>query len=123
MERSVYAHMTRFSLAPMCDWFLVLVASYLCTRVCACPCFPLCVFAYARVCVKVWKDSSVQGYVRGRALNRGGINEDNMSHIFGSGAGTGNEAGLVWVTAAHVLVCHCPVSLCVKLADIDTCSP
>lgn len=67
-----------------------------------------------------------RGYVRGvrgRAPNRGGINEDNMSHIFGSGAGTGNEAGLVWVTAAHVLVCHCPVSLCIKLADIDTCSP
>lgn len=43
-------------------------------------------------------DSSVQGYVRGvrgRAPNRGGINEDNMSHIFGSGAGTGNEARLV----------------------------
>lgn len=63
------------------------------------------------------------GIVRGRAPNRGGINEDNMSHIFGSGAGTGNEALLVWVTAAHVLVCHCPVSLCIKLADIDTCSP
>lgn len=73
--------------------------------------------------VNVWRDSSVQGCVRGRAPNRGGINEDNMSHIFGSGAGTGNEARLVWVTAAHVLVCHCPVSLCVKLADIDTCSP
>lgn len=76
--------------------------------------------------VNVWRDSGVQGYVkgvRGRAPNRGGINEDNMSHIFGSGAGTGNEARLVWVTAAHVLVCHCPVSLCVKLADIDTCSP
>lgn len=71
--------------------------------------------------VTVWKDSSVQGYVR--APDRGGINEDNMSHIFGSGAGTGNEAGLIWVTAAHVLECHCPVRLCVKLADIDTCSP
>ncbi len=49
-------------------------------------------------CVDVWRDSGVQGYVRGvrgRAPNRGGINEDNMSHIFGSGAGTGNEAGLV----------------------------
>lgn len=76
--------------------------------------------------VDVWRGSGVQGHVkgvRGRAPNRGGINGDNMSHIFGSGAGTGNEAGLVWVTAAHVLVCHCPVSLCVKLADIDTCSP
>lgn len=92
----------------------------------------MCVSVPADACVcvcchvNVWRDSRVQGYVRGvrgRAPNRGGINEDNMSHIFGSGAGTGNEARLVWVTAAHVLVCHCPVSLCVKLADIDTCSP
>lgn len=52
------------------------------------------VSAYGRagVCchVNVWRDSSVQGCVRGvrgRAPNRGGINEDNMSHIFGSGAG------------------------------------
>jgi len=30
VERSVYAHMTRFSLAPMYDWFLVLVGNYQC---------------------------------------------------------------------------------------------
>lgn len=118
MERSVYAYMTGFSLAPPCDGFPAFLGSYLSARLSASGCrvFP----------VNVWRDSTVQGNVRGvreRAPNRGGINEDNMSHIFGSGAGTGNEAGLVWVTAAHVLVCHCPVSLCVKLADIDTCSP
>lgn len=106
----------------MYDWFSVFVGSLCVCCMClhrgvyACMCFPL----------NVWRDSGVEGYVRGvrgRAPNRGGINEDNMSHIFGSGAGTGNEARLVWVTAAHVPVCHCPVSLCVKLADIDTCSP
>lgn len=114
MERSVYAHMTRFSLAPL---------HFRACRECLCVSLPP--YSCVGVCfhVNVWKDSSVQGCVRGRAPNRGGINEDNMSHIFGSGAGTGNEARLVWVTAAHVLVCHCPVSLCVKLADIDTCSP
>lgn len=92
----------------------------------------MCIPVPARllVCVAVWmyrgavvyRGGYVRG-VRGRAPNRGGINEDNMSHIFGSGAGAGNEALLVWVTAAHVLVCHCPVSVCIKLADIDTCSP
>lgn len=46
--------------------------------------------------VNVWRDSSVCARCeRERAPNRGGINEDNMSHIFGSAAGTGNEAGLV----------------------------
>lgn len=64
-----------------------------------------------------------RGEKRERAPNRGGINEDNMSHIFSSGAGTGNEALFIWVIAAHVLVCHCPVSPCVKVADSDTCSP
>lgn len=77
----MHAHMTEFSLAPMYDGF---VGSYLCVCVCC--------------HVNVWRDSSVQGCVRGvrgRAPNRGGINEDNMSHIFGRGAGTGNEARLV----------------------------
>lgn len=63
-------------------------------------CLRMLVWVGVCVCcrVNVWGDSSVQGYVRGvrgRAPNRGGINEDNMSHIFGSGAGTGNEARLV----------------------------
>lgn len=109
----------------MYDWFLAFVVVCAVAGVCFClsACWIVCVYARARFHSNVRQDSSVQGYVRGRAPNRGGINEDNMSHIFGSGAGTGNEARLVWVTAAHVLVCHCPVSLCVKLADIDTCSP
>lgn len=117
MERSVCAHMTRFSLAPMYDGLSVFAGSYLC----------VCQRMLVCVAMRMYGGTVVyRGYVRGvrgRAPNRGGINEDNMSHIFGSGAGTGNEARLVWVTAAHVLVCHCPVSLCIKLADIDTCSP
>lgn len=50
MERSVYAHMTRFSLAPMYDGFSVFVGSYLC--VCVFPCLHVLV----RVCcrVNVW---------------------------------------------------------------------
>lgn len=83
----MYEHMTRFSLAPMYDGFSVFVGSYLCVGGVSVP-----AYGRAGVCchVNVWRDSSVQGCVRGvrgRAPNRGGINEDNMSHIFGSGAG------------------------------------
>lgn len=51
-----------------------------------CPCVGVC--SHENVCSNI----SVQGCVRGvrereSAPNRGGINEDNMSHIFGSGAG------------------------------------
>ena len=34
MERSVCAHMTRFSLAPMYDGFSVFAGSYLCVFLC-----------------------------------------------------------------------------------------
>lgn len=61
MERSVCAHMTRFSLTPMYDWVLVLVGSFLCMCLCGCACPCRCV----RFRGNVWQDSSVQGYVRG----------------------------------------------------------
>ena len=53
-----------------------------------CVCVCMCVCALER---GVKERERVGERERERAPNRGGINEDNMSHIFGSGAGTGNE--------------------------------
>lgn len=71
------------------------LSEVICRYACVCVCV-VCIMLARGVCchVNVWRDSSVQVCVcvcvrgvSGRAPNRGGINEDNMSHIFGSGAG------------------------------------